>query len=215
MESVQSLTAPLPLNRTARRAPQQDRARQRVERLLDAAADVLREVGYAKATTNRIAKAAGVPIGSLYQYFDSKEALVADLIERRVARQLERLRLEIDGHGKRNLAETVAAVVRALIAIHRQDPDLQRILAEEVPRSGRLKNQRTTDIAAIGLIQEFLEGHRAQLTIADLPTAAFVVMHAVEAIVLQAVNYRRDLLSSVRLEAEATRLVLAYLTASA
>jgi AcrR family transcriptional regulator len=65
-----------------RRRPKQARSQQRVDHLLTVAAQVFEEGGYAAATTNAIAARAGVPIGSLYQYFPNKEALLDALVER-------------------------------------------------------------------------------------------------------------------------------------
>lgn len=59
-----------------RRTPRQERGRQRVAAILEAAEAVFGAVGYEAATTNQIAAHAGVPIGSLYQYFPNKEALL-------------------------------------------------------------------------------------------------------------------------------------------
>jgi AcrR family transcriptional regulator len=53
-----------------------------VDAILSATARILCGTGYDRASTNRIALAAGVSVGSLYQYFPSKEALVAALVER-------------------------------------------------------------------------------------------------------------------------------------
>ena len=49
---------------------------------MEATARILIKEGYDQASTNKIAAVAGVSIGSLYQYFPSKEALVAAVIER-------------------------------------------------------------------------------------------------------------------------------------
>lgn len=65
-----------------RRTPQQDRAHQRVTAILDAAEQVFGDRGYDAATTNRIAAAAGVPVGSIYQYFDDKESVLAAVAQR-------------------------------------------------------------------------------------------------------------------------------------
>jgi AcrR family transcriptional regulator len=59
-----------------RRTPRQERGRQRVAQILDAAEALFGEAGYEAATTNQIAARAGVPIGSLYQFFPHKEALL-------------------------------------------------------------------------------------------------------------------------------------------
>jgi AcrR family transcriptional regulator len=58
-----------------RRVPTQARSRERVERILDAAAEVFSEIGYDAATTEAIAVRAGTSIGSIYQFFPNKQAL--------------------------------------------------------------------------------------------------------------------------------------------
>src|SRR6185437_12667327 len=65
-----------------RKTASQKRSRATVDALVEATARVLIKEGYDRTSTNRIASVAGVSIGSLYQYFPSKEALVAAVIER-------------------------------------------------------------------------------------------------------------------------------------
>lgn len=69
-----------------RRAPQQERSRRTVERIIDAAARVLEREGDRAATTNRIAQEAGVSPGSLYQYFSDRDELLLEVSHRFVAR---------------------------------------------------------------------------------------------------------------------------------
>src|SRR5215471_21205054 len=68
-----------------RRAPSQSRSRDTVEAIVEAAAQVFERHGYAAGTTNRIAERAGVSIGSLYQYFPNKDAIVMELARRHIA----------------------------------------------------------------------------------------------------------------------------------
>lgn len=70
--------------KTGRRQPRQARSLDTVEVLLEAAARVFRRQGW-RATTNRIAAEAGVSVGSLYEYFPNKQALLAALAERHLA----------------------------------------------------------------------------------------------------------------------------------
>jgi AcrR family transcriptional regulator len=72
----------MPEERRMRRQPKQERSQQRVDHLLNVAAQVFEEVGYAATTTNAIAAHAGVSIGSLYQFFPNKEAIMDALVER-------------------------------------------------------------------------------------------------------------------------------------
>src|SRR5262245_18451911 len=67
-----------------RKVPRQERARATIDALLTATARILVKEGFDRASTNRIAEEAGVSVGSLYQYFPGKEALVAALIERHI-----------------------------------------------------------------------------------------------------------------------------------
>jgi AcrR family transcriptional regulator len=69
-------------NASVRRQPKQKRSQQRVERILEAAAEVFAEVGYEAATTHAIAALAGTAIGSLYQFFPDKLAIFHALEER-------------------------------------------------------------------------------------------------------------------------------------
>ena len=82
-----------------RKEPRHERARATVDAILMAAAHILRTEGSEAATTNRIAELAGVSIGSLYQYFPNKQAVVGALRERHAEWFGGRLRAEIDGDG--------------------------------------------------------------------------------------------------------------------
>ncbi len=65
-----------------RRMPQQSRGQQRIDLVLDTAAELFAEVGYESATTNAIADRAGISIGSLYRYFPDKDAILRALANR-------------------------------------------------------------------------------------------------------------------------------------
>lgn len=65
-----------------RKQPKQARSQRRVDQILDGAAQIFAETGYEHATTNAIAARAGVSIGSLYQFFPNKEAVMDALTER-------------------------------------------------------------------------------------------------------------------------------------
>ena len=75
-----------------RRRPQQERSRLTVEAILEAAAQVLERDGYDALTTTRVADRAGVSVGTLYQYFPDKAAVVAGLVEDRLGAEVRALR---------------------------------------------------------------------------------------------------------------------------
>ncbi|MTD55120.1 TetR family transcriptional regulator [Amycolatopsis sp. RM579] len=122
-----------------RRKPRQVRAELTRERILTAAAHVFAEHGYAAGTTNRIAERARISIGSLYQYFPNKDAILAELVIRHVDRGTWTGADELD-FSPGTLEATVRALIRDAIDSHSDDPQLLRVMIEEVPVSQELRD---------------------------------------------------------------------------
>lgn len=196
-----------------RKRPKQDRGQATVDALLSATAHILIRYGFDGASTNRIAARAGVSIGSLYQFFPSKEALVAAVQERHVAQMMEALERDLDRLLALPLREAVREMFRALIAAHGVDPALHRVLMEQSPhvvprsRAGHLE-QRFLSFA-----QVYLEAHRDRVRPADLPLAAFVVVQVAESMAHAAVLHRPEFLASDAYVNEVTELLVRYLGA--
>ena len=196
-----------------RKSPSQQRSQLTVAALLKATAHILVKEGYESASTNRIAAAAGVSIGSLYQYFPSKEALVAAVVDRHMQEMLELLRAAVDRVREQPVEAATRELVKVMIDAHRVDPRLHRVLVEQVPRVGRLENVRAIDREAYTLIRAYLEAHRDELRVVDLDVASFVCVATVEALTHAAVVNRPEVLSdkSGVFAEEVTRLVVGYL----
>ncbi|HEY1725418.1 MAG TPA: TetR/AcrR family transcriptional regulator [Steroidobacteraceae bacterium] len=197
-----------------RKAATQERSRATVDALVEATARILVREGFDKASTNRIAEVAGVSVGSLYQYFPGKEALVAAVIERHQQEVMQTVRGEL----AEALAEPVDKAVRKLVAVavkaHRVDPRLHRVLAEQVPRVGKLEKVETFNRENYTLFRTYLESHRDELYVGDLDLASFVCVTAIEALTHNAVLHYSGTLSEEMMEAlidEGARLVTGYL----
>ena len=153
------MAAPAKPARNPRRTPRQDRSRDTVEAIVEAAAQVFERHGYPAGTTNRIAQRAGVSIGSLYQYFPNKDALVAELARRHIA-ELEAaawpaLRALVEHVPP--LHDGLTALVLGTVELHRQSPGLQRVLFEETPRSDEIRKLMIDFFErASGLIGDYL-----------------------------------------------------------
>jgi AcrR family transcriptional regulator len=192
----------------------QERSRVTVDALLEATARILVKDGYDRASTNRIADVAGVSIGSLYQYFPSKEALVAAVIDRHTQGMMQVVRAALVKMAMRPIEEAARELVRVMIEAHRVNPKLHRVLVEQVPRVGRLENIQAIDREAYALVRAYLEAHRNELNIRDPDVAAFVCVTTVEALTHAAVVQRHEVLSDDRANAyveEVTALILRYL----
>src|SRR5262249_31087629 len=119
-----------------RKHASQDRSRATVDALIEATARILVREGFDKASTNRIAEKAGVSVGSLYQYFPGKEALVAAVMERHSQELMQVGRRVLAEVAALPLEQAVRKLVAAAIEAHRIDPKLHRVLAEQIPRTG-------------------------------------------------------------------------------
>jgi AcrR family transcriptional regulator len=197
-----------------RKSALQERSRLTVKSLLEATARILVREGYDKASTNRIAEVAGVSVGSLYQYFPSKEALVAALIDRHNQRVMQAVQGELAQAVNLPLEQAVRKLVAVAVKAHRIDPKLHRVLAEQIPRVGRLEKVETFNRQNYALFAAYLERHRDEISAADLELAAFVCVTSIEALTHTAVLHHKivsDEATQALVEAT-TRLVVGYLT---
>ncbi len=197
-----------------RKTASQKRSRLTVDALVEATARVLTKEGYDRASTNKIAAMAGVSIGSLYQYFPSKEALVAAVIERHTQELSRVVRDTFLKVASRPIDIAVRELITAAIEAHRVDPRLHRVLDEQIPRTGQLDNIDAVVRNACALFRGYLEAHRSEIDIADLDLAAFILVTTVEALTHAAVLHRPDILAdnkAMRFVDEVAGLVLRYL----
>jgi len=194
-----------------RKTASQERSRATVDALVEATARILVREGFDKASTNRIAEAAGVSIGSLYQYFPTKEALVAAVIDRHNKDLMQVARGALAEAASLPLEDAIRRLITIAIDAHRLDPRLHRVLAEQIPRTGRVA---AFNREYYSLFKAYLDDHRRELRVADLDLAAYVCVTSIEALTHSAVLHRPDMLSddgAGKLVDEASRLILRYL----
>jgi AcrR family transcriptional regulator len=200
-----------------RKSASQERSRLTVDALLEATARVLMKEGYDRASTNKIAAVAGVSIGSLYQYFPSKEALVAAVIDRHMQEMFQVVRDALAKVAARPIEVAARELVSVMLDAHRVNPELHGVLAEQVPRTGRLENIEAINREAYALVRGYLEAHRDELDVADPDVAAFICVTAVEALTHAAIVRRPEILTDEkadRLVDDVTRLVVRFLRKS-
>lgn len=196
-----------------KKTPRQSRSAATFEAMVDAGARILREGGYEALTTNRVAELAGVSVGSLYQYFPNKEAILVEMVRRHLV-DLEAGIAAIAARADRlTLEELVSALIEDNARAHLVDPALHKVLFEEAPRLGAIDWRDDFAQGAIAVVVRLLERHRAAIVARDLPLAAQIVAESVEAIMHAAAMRADPRLANGEIARETTRLVLSYLTA--
>src|SRR5258706_7696527 len=169
----------MPPRRSPRKKPAQERSKQTVDALVTAAARILERDGYERANVNRIAELAGVSVGSLYQYFPTKEALAAA-----VAKRLGDEMLAVFQDGLADVAflpfdEAIRAAALRTVRAFRVNPRLRDVIVSELPESALDSSDFDRELA--NAIEQYLAFHRARVRPKDLGLAVAIVMSTVTA----------------------------------
>jgi AcrR family transcriptional regulator len=198
-----------------RRAPRQKRSAETIDVLLTATERVLGKDGFAAATTNRIAEAAGVSIGTLYHYFPTKEALIEALVHRMWADELRIMESHAGALDAGPLAVAVRRIVDGLVAIVRRRQELYKRWFAEASHLGQLSVGLEMADRAIAMLRASLERRRGELRPANVAFAAdFVIKMALAAVRTAARDYPAELASG-ELSAAVADMLTRYLVKDA
>lgn len=198
-----------------RKHPRQSRAQATVNAMLDAAAHILVADGYGGFNTNKVAEHAGVSIGSLYQYFPNKVALITALRQRH-ADQMRALFTSIAADAlAAPLNQAVPMLIRAIMAAHTVSPRLHQVLEQEVPRQTQQAEVSDWEIELRQQLQHLLQSHQPALCVKDLGLASLILVRMVDALVHGAITPDPMGIPSDAMESEICTVVLRYLTGQA
>jgi len=196
-----------------RKSPAQERSRFTVEQIVQAATQVFSERGHAGATTNHIAERAGVSIGSLYQYFPNKEAILVTLAKRHV---------EIAGNllmglaAGRNLLETdltelLSLFIKATLELHTGNPRLNYVILSEAVWSAEAMEQvHALEDQFIDQLALTLDTHR-QVSVKNSRHAAYILVHTIKNLAHEFVIHPPEGMSEEAFVEEMVELVGRYL----
>jgi AcrR family transcriptional regulator len=192
-----------------RKAPKQARSGGTFEAIIEAAAHILATEGAARLTTNRVAKHAGVSIGSLYQYFPNKQAIVRALVERGLARAA-RLRPSLLDDPGQPLGKRMRAAVDWHFDARLEDPALARALrglaASVLPPAQRKELHALRSNRTRRTVDSVLGEAR------DAEQVAFVVEVCLAAIADAVVSRHAEWIGSDAFRGEVSRLLERYLS---
>lgn len=171
--------------------------------MLEAAKSLIAKGGLPMLTTNAVAATAGVSIGSFYQYFASKEALLDELASRETAAMATRVLAVIDSTAT-TPEQRVVGTVRAVLASYDHRRDVHRVMLEHSLARGSKRLATLTDALIIRLTSDARRGsNRPMLT----PSQAFVVTQAFVGVLRAIVSGQNDDMPSGDVEAALATLV--------
>ena len=192
-----------------RRIPHQARAAETVAAILEGAAQVLEAGGLAGFTTNAAAERAGVSIGTLYQYFADKNALLRAIAEREMGTTLAAVAKALRKETGETAEASVRAMVHAIVHAFRGRQRARKAVLQAVLAQG-------LSLEMMGPVAAFIAqaGNEPQRGLARLSREqAFVLSRALMGAIRSAVLEEQPFFKSAAFEDELVRLVLSYLAA--
>jgi AcrR family transcriptional regulator len=197
-----------------RKTPAQARAHRTVETILQATAQILADEGSERLTTNYLAQRAGFSIGTIYQYFPNREAIVLALIERQRRQDAERIGAELVASAHEPVETRIRRIVAILhraFSMHRRP---QRRLVQALLRLAAANGLPSPpDTAAQAIVQIWMESGSAGQGAALNPAERFVLNCALVESLRQAVLQGQPLLGTAEFEDALVRMVLGFLRA--
>lgn len=190
-----------------RRTPRQARSRATVDAIVLAAAQILRDQGEAAVTTARVAQRAGVSVGSLYQYFADREALLAELRERHGRWLADATRHGIERDGELPLRVQVRRTLERMVELHGSGDPLRDAAAAPLSPEQRKAFRAQTET--------FLRAHADALRPNDPALVSALITRAAEALIYDMSRDEPEWLRHPDFIDEVTRLVLGYLAPQA
>ena len=195
-----------------RKKPRQARAAATLDAIVEAAAQVLQRDGEEGLTTAKIADRAGVSIGSLYQYFPNKEAILIALIRREREAIAENVAAKIAAIEPANGEAMVRGVIATLVAAFRPRRKRRKLVALMAALSADRDDSGVVLRDRIGALIMAVSHRYPDISPAPLtPAAAYVLTRAVLGAIRSAVVENARILDDPEFEEELCRLAIAFL----
>jgi len=198
-------------NKPARRRPQQKRSIEKVEKILDAARKILENEGPSAFNTNLIAERAGISVGTLYEYFQNKEAIASRLNEELAAAESDIIMEMFRETEDTSLEDSIANIVSLTFELYRENGAMYRALAAISTHNRKFVGTRKSEKLIMDAIASKLEKSLTRIKISDIETATFVIFHSVESLAYFSVSPGGSNGAKSEMPSEVSKVVTRYL----
>ncbi|MPZ00354.1 MAG: TetR family transcriptional regulator [Actinophytocola sp.] len=191
-----------------RRKPVQQRSAKRVEKMLDACAELLDEIGYDALTTTLIAKRAEVAVGSLYQFFPDKRAVVQALTQRNLEQFMQSVQARMSSVDPDHWCDVVDGLLDVYLRMHREQPGFSKVHFGDVVDT-RLLDSRRDNNTVVSDSLTALVGAQIDLPEAEIAMPVSIAVESADALLKLA--FRRDPHGDQQIVDETKHLIKVYL----
>jgi len=175
-----------------RKRPVQARSEATVLVIHEASIQVLLSGGYRRFTTTRVAERAGVSVGTLYQYFPNRQALIRAVLERYLAEMSASIQTDIQSLKGRSLDETATGMVDAFIAAKWRRLEVSRAMHEPLVEVGGAELVRASAAKGASFVADALKSCPEMGRVDVEPLAVFLVMACTSMLQAAFVEYAAD-----------------------
>ncbi len=194
-----------------RKRPSQERSQQMVETLIEATARAVTKYGLDGVTTPKIAEIAGVSVGSLYQYFDDKQALIEALLEQKTREMIERLQQLIIGLDSDDLAHIVHESILFGFSLFRQEDGLYLEIARNWHRLPIQKMIDTMQNYSLDFGRIYFLKFYQKYPIENLHVRFFIIVNSTLFTMTQHLNAPQSMIKEQEIVEGLTQMVVGYL----
>jgi len=195
-----------------RKDPKQQRAVITAAAITQATERIIIREGFKNATTNRIAEVAGVSVGSLYQYFPNKQAIVRALIEETVSKTAAKVRETLRNLMDEPFEPALRQIMTLLVDIYKENHFILFRISDQVPELKKYTKSLAIETYTHSTNLAFLEQHQDDLKVSDLRTALLIIERATIHNIEYFLAENPTNISEEQLIDELTRMAVNYLT---
>lgn len=192
-----------------RRQPVQQRSAKRVERMLEACASLIEEVGYDGVTTTLIAERAGVAVGSLYQFFPDKRAVVQALTQRNLDKFMDSITARFAKTPLEHWWDAVDTIFDVYVGMHRDVPAFSKVRFGDAVDMRLLDDKRENNTVISDRMVELIAAKFA-IPLEELQMPIAIAVQAADGVLDLA--FRMDPNGEQRVLDEAKSLIRGYLS---
>jgi len=195
-----------------RKDPKQQRAVITAAAITQATEQIIIREGFKNATTNRIAEVAGVSVGSLYQYFPNKQAIVRALIEETVSKTAAKVRETLRNLMDQPFEPALRQIMTLLVDIYKENHFILFRISDQVPELKKYTKSLAIETYTHSTNLAFLEQHQDDLKVSDLRTALLIIERATIHNIEYFLAENPTNITEEQLIDELTRMAVNYLT---
>jgi AcrR family transcriptional regulator len=193
-----------------RKKATQGRAKETVKSIIEATTHIIEKSGFEELSTNLIAKKAGVSIGSLYQYFPSKESILSQLIENELSFHVENIKEHIDQIDDATIEEFVDELLTTVLVMFEKKKKLRFLLFKYIPR-GLLPKIHKIEDEIQKIIYNKLRTYDGFQQREDLEVMTYIIVHTVVGVAHSSLAKGRKY-DLPKIKIELSKMLKAYLS---